>query len=91
MASNVSAEKLVIFVCNGGTFVTVYAAGSVKSRGITGLAFDSTNGEPKVGCNGELLISQHQYFSGRKEMITYSGLLRSNPSTVRSCPIASEE
>jgi hypothetical protein len=33
----------------------VYAAGRVKSGGITGLTLDSTNGEPKVGCNGELL------------------------------------
>ena len=35
--------------------MTVYAAGSVKSGGITGLTFDSTKGEPKVGCKGELL------------------------------------
>lgn len=55
MASSVSAEKLAIFECSGGTFVTVYAAGRVKSGGITGLTLDSTNGEPKVGCNGELL------------------------------------
>ena len=57
MASNVSAEKLVILECSGGTFVTVYAAGSVKSGGTTGLALDSTKGDPKVGCNGELLLS----------------------------------
>jgi hypothetical protein len=37
--------------------VTVYAAGSVKSGGITGLTFDSTKGEPKVGCKGELLAA----------------------------------
>lgn len=49
MASRVSAEKLPILECSGGTFVTVYAAGSVKSGGITGLAFASTNGDPKVG------------------------------------------
>jgi hypothetical protein len=49
MASSVSAEKLVILECNGGTLVTVYACGSEKSGGITGLALDSTNGEPKVG------------------------------------------
>ena len=55
MARSVSAEKLVTLVCSGGTFVTVYAAGSLKSGGITGLAFDSTNGEPNVGCKGELL------------------------------------
>jgi hypothetical protein len=41
--------------CSGGTLVTVYAAGRVKSGGITGLTLDSTNGEPKVGCSGELL------------------------------------
>lgn len=57
MASNVSAEKLVILECSGGTLVTVYAAGSVKSGGTTGLALDSTKGDPKVGCNGELLLS----------------------------------
>ena len=55
MANNVSAEKLVIFECKGGTFVTVYAAGRVKSGGTTGLMFDSTKGDPNVGCNGELL------------------------------------
>lgn len=55
MASNVSAEKLVIFECRGGTFVTVYAAGRVKSGGMTGLTLDSTKGEPNVGCSGELL------------------------------------
>lgn len=58
MASRVSAEKLVILECSGGTFVTVYAAGKVKSGGITGLAFDSTKGEPNVGCNGEFLNGQ---------------------------------
>jgi hypothetical protein len=55
MANSVSAEKLVILECSGGTLVTVYAAGRVKSGGITGFALDSTNGEPNVGCNGELL------------------------------------
>lgn len=55
MARSVSAEKLVILECRGGTLVTVYAAGSVKSGGITGFTFDSTKGEPNVGCSGELL------------------------------------
>ena len=55
MASSVSDEKLLILLWSGGTLVTVYAAGSVKSGGITGLTFDSTNGDPKVGCRGELL------------------------------------
>jgi hypothetical protein len=49
MARRVSAEKLFILECSGGTLVTVYAVGSVKSGGITGLALASTNGEPKVG------------------------------------------
>ena len=56
MARRVSAEKLPTLEWSGGTFVTVYAAGSVKSGGITGFAFDSTNGDPNVGCRGELLI-----------------------------------
>ena len=55
MASSVSAEKLPVLECSGGTLVTVYAAGKVKPGGITGLTLDSTKGEPKVGCNGELL------------------------------------
>lgn len=93
MASSVSAEKLDIFVCRGGTFVTVYAAGSVKSGGITGLAFVSTNGEPKVGCRGELL----PYCQWASEtwiylvLCAYSGRLRSSPKTVKSCPTASAE
>jgi hypothetical protein len=54
MASNVSAEKLGILDCKGGTLFTAYAEGSVKS-GITGLPLASTKGEPKVGYSGELL------------------------------------
>lgn len=55
MERSVSGEKLVIFVWSGGTLVTVYAVGRVKSGGITGFTLDSTNGEPNVGCRGELL------------------------------------
>lgn len=89
MASNVSAEKLVIFECSGGTFVTVYAVGRVKSGGITGFALASTKGDPNVGWRGELLtaLAKHHGWVVR----TYSGRLRSSPKTVRSCPMASDE
>lgn len=93
MASSVSVEKLFILVCSSGTFVTVYAAGRVKSGGMTGLAVDSTKGEPKVGWRGEPLLERECVNKGAREGIvrTYSGRLRSRPSTVRSCPTARVE
>lgn len=74
MASSVSAEKLPIFECSGGTLVTVYAAGNVKSGGITGLTFDSTNGEPNVGCRGELLDRQRCSVWAKADVLTLAGL-----------------
>jgi hypothetical protein len=61
MARRVSAEKLFILEWSGGTLVTVYAVGRVKSGGMTGLAFDSTNGDPNVGWSGELLSFVSDY------------------------------
>jgi hypothetical protein len=69
--------------------VTVYAAGRVKSGGITGFALASTKGDPKVGWRGELLnaLAMHH----EQVVHTHSGRLRSSPNTVRSCPMASDE
>lgn len=90
MASSVSAEKLVILEWSGGTFVTVYAAGRVKSGGITGLTFDSTKGEPNVGCSGKLLEALlARIFNAWKG--THSGRLKSKPRTVKSWPMARVE